>query len=362
MGQVVPFITRIGASCDWSDEERARLAELGERLTAAGLRVEVIYGTTEEGDPWCVVKDESEEVLIHVARIAGAFVIHHALDDTLRQGDDLPAILSERLAWEDAPGRVTPFSRRAQGLFALIIATAFFYESALCEGVGHGPAADHFDPTGHEAGHLAAQDAGAPPSEEAFVASRALHAEAMPQAATPAPPFGDSAASPVEWRSFGLADADIGRADHGGADLVLARPSPSGAAAIANLEVTAVRPAAPLVVAFDTRFADQQEPALPTVKVANTSPPAPHNPFVTARFRGSHPDHPDPATPQTADHPAPVVVHWVELDLDGRPDVRVPAPDEVRPPARPPEPVLSPVAEHEAIVAVGQGFTHAAIV
>ncbi|MET0274755.1 MAG: hypothetical protein ABW360_17345 [Phenylobacterium sp.] len=133
MGDILPFIAKVRASGDWTQSERARLEELADRFAAAGLRAEVIYGATDDGDPWCVVKDENEEVLVHVARIGGQFVVHSAIDDALRQGHDLPSTLGERLSWlDDQPddGVVVPFSRQAQSFIALVIATAFFYETA----------------------------------------------------------------------------------------------------------------------------------------------------------------------------------------------------------------------------------------
>jgi hypothetical protein len=133
MGDILPFIAKVRASGDWTAAERARLEELSDRFAEAGMRVEVIYGATEDGDPWCVVKDENEEVLVHVARIGGQFVVHSAIDDALRQGPDLPSTLGERLSWLDDhhdDGVVVPFSRQAQSFIALVVAAAFFYETS----------------------------------------------------------------------------------------------------------------------------------------------------------------------------------------------------------------------------------------
>jgi hypothetical protein len=133
MGDILPFIAKVRASGDWTAAERARLEELSHRFAEAGMRVEVIYGATEDGDPWCVVKDENEEVLVHVARIGGQFVVHSAIDDALREGADLPSTLGERLSWLDDhrdDGVVVPFSRQAQSFIALVVAAAFFYETA----------------------------------------------------------------------------------------------------------------------------------------------------------------------------------------------------------------------------------------
>lgn len=361
MGQVIPFITRISASHDWTAEERARLAELGERLIAAGLKVEVIYGATEEGDPWCVVKDEHEEVLIHVARIGGAFVIHHALDDSLREGDDLPAILAERLAWEETSEGVTPFSRQAQSLLVLIVATAFFYESARHED-GPQPIAGR-EPIGDPAVHAAASGADLGPhahlADDALAASKALHAEAMTQAAG-VPAIGPAlTGSAPEWRSFAVEDEDIGRADHGGGELALARAATGAAPAIANLEVAAPAAAASLAAAFGGPFASHAPPLAAPVQAPASQPPA----TFVASFRPTAPDHPDARTPAPEDHPAVVAARWVDLDLDGdgRPDVRVAVPDEVKPSSREPEPAHVAATDHDAVALVGHGFQHVLI-
>ncbi|MGA0606430.1 calcium-binding protein [Phenylobacterium sp. VNQ135] len=137
MGDVVPFIARVRSNGDWTAAERARLEELAERLSAAGgPRVETVFGATDSGDPWCVVTDENGDVLIHVARIDGKFVVHSAVDDTLSEGADLHAALRERLhsqAEAEADSAVVvPFGlggRQAQTFLALVIATAFFYET-----------------------------------------------------------------------------------------------------------------------------------------------------------------------------------------------------------------------------------------
>lgn len=138
MGQVVPFIARMRDSGDWTANERARLQDLADRLAESGVRVEVIFGATDEGDPWCVVTDESGDVLIHVARIDGKFVVHSAVDDAVNESVDLHTALRDRLeATEEAmaprTATIIPFgltARQGQTFLALLAATAFFYETA----------------------------------------------------------------------------------------------------------------------------------------------------------------------------------------------------------------------------------------
>jgi hypothetical protein len=136
MGQVVPFISRVRDSGDWSTAERARLEALADQLSAQGVDVEVIFGATDEGDPWCVVTDGNGDVLIHVARIDGKFVVHSAVDDTVDESFDLHAALRQRLEITEeavAPKSATilPFTaREGQTFLALVVAAAFFYETA----------------------------------------------------------------------------------------------------------------------------------------------------------------------------------------------------------------------------------------
>lgn len=138
MGQVVPFIARVRDSGDWSANERARLEELAERLAAAGVHVEVIFGATDEGDPWCVVTDADGDVLIHVARIDGKFVVYSAVDDAVNESVDLHTALRDQLAATEEvmtlpSATILPFgltARQGQTFLALLAATTFFYETA----------------------------------------------------------------------------------------------------------------------------------------------------------------------------------------------------------------------------------------
>jgi len=151
MGQVVPFIARVRDTGDWTAAERARLQDLADRLSASGVDIEVIYGATDEGDPWCVVTDGSGDVLIHVARIDGKFVVHSAVDDAVNESADLHVALRERLevtaeAVAAQSATILPFgltARQGQTFLALVVAAAFFYETA---GVGESAEATELPP------------------------------------------------------------------------------------------------------------------------------------------------------------------------------------------------------------------------
>jgi len=129
MSNVVPFTPRPDTG-GWTAGERAKLSDLADRLAAEGVHVRVVYGATDAGDPWCVITDENDEVLVHVARINGQFVIHDAAADAVEEGDTLWSAFDRLLGegWREAEGEVVvPMAaRQAQTLMALVVAAAFF--------------------------------------------------------------------------------------------------------------------------------------------------------------------------------------------------------------------------------------------
>lgn len=218
MGQVVPFIARVRDSGDWTATERARLEDLADRLASGGVHVEVIFGATDEGDPWCVVTDADGDVLIHVARIDGRFVVHSAIDDAVNESVDLHTALREQLAAAEeamAPKSavILPFTaRQGQTFLALLAATAFFYEtSAIGETAEAGeliqalPPADPPPPTETEtptqerenAQGVALQPSDAGPTPMLVAAPPAAAAPVAPEAAQP-PAVETSRAAPAE--------------------------------------------------------------------------------------------------------------------------------------------------------------------
>lgn len=60
----------------WTPQDRADFARVRHVLRASGLAVETDEGVTDEGDPWFVVyRLEDGEVLVHVARIDGRYLV-----------------------------------------------------------------------------------------------------------------------------------------------------------------------------------------------------------------------------------------------------------------------------------------------
>jgi hypothetical protein len=127
---VVAFQPRAAAG-DWTAAELQRLAELSRKLEAEGAHVGAVYGVSDAGDPWCVITNDADEVLMHVARIGGRFVIHDAAADALQDGDTLWSACDRLLghAWRDGreDGVVIPL-HQAQALLALVAALIFEHE------------------------------------------------------------------------------------------------------------------------------------------------------------------------------------------------------------------------------------------
>lgn len=132
MGEVLPFTGRFFAVRDWTASERAQIQTLARQLKAQAADVEVVYGASDAGDPWCVIKDGQENVLIHVARIGGGVVIHDMVADLVKEGRDLWFALGRAISDENAPipheaTAIDPVleRRNAQLVLALVTATAF---------------------------------------------------------------------------------------------------------------------------------------------------------------------------------------------------------------------------------------------
>lgn len=143
MNNVLPFTPKVTAG-DWTAGERAQLLDLAERLAQVRGPVEGVFGQTDAGDPWYVVTDAWDEVLVHVARIDGGFVIHDAAVDVFRQVGSLWSAVRQVLTGgvgEDRGGVVValnPQGREAQSFLSLVIAVGLYLEM---RGMGLGNAA-----------------------------------------------------------------------------------------------------------------------------------------------------------------------------------------------------------------------------
>lgn len=132
MGEILAFSPRPPAS-DWSANERGLLLLLTQQLASSYGEVDGVFGQTDSGDPWYVVTDGNQDVLVHIARIDGQFVVHDAAVDMFHQVGSLWGALRQVLAStvDDPTGVVVAFnpsSREAQSFLSLVIAVGLYLE------------------------------------------------------------------------------------------------------------------------------------------------------------------------------------------------------------------------------------------
>lgn len=95
MGNVLNFIQAVRRTGQWSNQEKAELFRLTDALSADNVEIETASGVSDQGDPWFVIYHAlTGDVLVHVARIDGKFVVHEMSRDLLVEGDDLRRLLN----------------------------------------------------------------------------------------------------------------------------------------------------------------------------------------------------------------------------------------------------------------------------
>lgn len=134
MGAVLQF-AKVQTGDDWTPSERVQLREIWSQLTADIEDLEVVFGKSDLGDPWCVIGDESGDVMLHVARISGEFVVHSTAADTVAEGFDLWNTVARLLgsSIRDRRGEVLSFPSDS----ATASAIALFLSIALAGEMGH---------------------------------------------------------------------------------------------------------------------------------------------------------------------------------------------------------------------------------
>lgn len=133
MGTVLSFASRILGSGQWTASERSRLEALTERFLGPSENVQVVFGATDDGAPWCALTNADDEVLVHVARLADQFLVHFVAEDVMTSGANLREALDQWLSPEpERVGVVVPFSRAHSGASALVLlAVVTFLEDQL---------------------------------------------------------------------------------------------------------------------------------------------------------------------------------------------------------------------------------------
>lgn len=132
MGTILSLTEWIRDSGQWTATERGRLQTLTDHFPG-GDDLEVVFGATDDGAPWCAVMNGEGEVLVHVARLANQFIVHVAGEEVVSRGDNLREALGRWLRPEpDRQGVVVPFARLQSGVdMMILVAVAALLEEAL---------------------------------------------------------------------------------------------------------------------------------------------------------------------------------------------------------------------------------------
>ncbi|WP_369058092.1 hypothetical protein ABOZ73_10425 [Caulobacter sp. 73W] len=89
MATILKFMGRGLADGDWTVAERTQLREMSAALTGDRTGANLVFGMTEDGDPWVVATDDNEDVVLHIARIGGRIIIHRMFDGMVREAPDV---------------------------------------------------------------------------------------------------------------------------------------------------------------------------------------------------------------------------------------------------------------------------------
>jgi hypothetical protein len=120
----------------WQPNELAEFYRVVALLARSGLAVSLQTGLSDEGDPWAViVRDDTGDVLVHLARMDGQFVVASAAGPPARRGRDLRAVVDAAMA---DSSMVSASVRKSDSLFlhpatvlAAFIVTAWAHTETL---------------------------------------------------------------------------------------------------------------------------------------------------------------------------------------------------------------------------------------
>lgn len=119
----------------WSSNELAQLYRVESALIQSGLRIETCGGLSDEGDPWfAFCRPDDGEVIVHVARIQGVYILASAAYAQVASGCDITAMvrdLIERhpLVQMSGQGRGANVFLHPITLLIAVVAAAFFKNS-----------------------------------------------------------------------------------------------------------------------------------------------------------------------------------------------------------------------------------------
>lgn len=149
----------------WANDELAECYRVVAILADHGMAVSIETGASDEGDPWAVfIRDDSQDVIIHLARIGGRFIVSSVACPVTLQGATLRSVLEEAVRTQPL---VVPRTSSSDGrgvlflhpivLLAAFIATAFVFASQTAPafaGERDAAGSDEADLSAAEADHV----------------------------------------------------------------------------------------------------------------------------------------------------------------------------------------------------------------
>lgn len=133
---VIPFASSQPRqrSQGWRPDEIAEVYRVVDQLSRAGVAVSIDSGRTDEGEPWlAVLRDDTEDVVVHVARIDGRVIVASTASERVFSGPSLSETLRRVVGTEILilpKGGGASLYLHPAALLAAVIATALTQATA----------------------------------------------------------------------------------------------------------------------------------------------------------------------------------------------------------------------------------------
>lgn len=133
---VVPFAAAARATSPqtWRADELSEVYRVIDLLARTGIAVSLESGVSDEGDPWlAVMRDDTDDVVVHIARIDGMVVVASAATQRTFTGRNLGEVMRSVLRTQPLilPGDDTQLFLHPIALLAAFIATALAQNPGL---------------------------------------------------------------------------------------------------------------------------------------------------------------------------------------------------------------------------------------
>jgi len=136
LSKVLPFRKTKANAVGWRPDDLAECYRVVDLLSRSGLPISIDSGLTDEGEPWAIIlRDDTGDVLLHMARLDGTFVVVSAAGPIAQRGESLRAVLDAAvqtgglaMLTRHSPSRDSEILRlHPAALLAAFIATALVH-------------------------------------------------------------------------------------------------------------------------------------------------------------------------------------------------------------------------------------------